>query len=108
MFFWNTTTGTANWRRGQASLGAGYAPNTAAEVLIVATRTRVDIRAKQVQAVAIADIVRSRRPIVAVATPTARRRRSEVAGVEEVIRITSPGLGLGSTGCTGLSCACTT
>ena len=83
MFFWNTTTGTANWRRGQASLGAGYAPNTVAVVLIVVIRTRVDIRAIQVQVVAIVVIVRSRRPIVAVATPIVRRRRIEVAGVEE-------------------------
>ena len=52
-------------------------------VLIVVIRTWVHIGAIQVQIVRIVVIVRSRRPIVAVATPIAGRRRIEVAGVEE-------------------------
>ena len=41
--------------------------------------------AVEAQAVGVATIVRRRRPIVPVATPTVRRRRSEDAGVDEVI-----------------------
>lgn len=54
-----------------------------AVVLIVVIRTRVDIGAIQVQVVRIVAIVRSRRPIVPVATSIVRRRAIEVAGVEE-------------------------
>ena len=43
----------------------------------------------QVQVVAIAVIVRSRRPIDAGQPSTARRRVIEVPGVEEVVRISS-------------------
>jgi len=43
----------------------------------------------QVQVVAIAVIARSRRPIVAVRPSIVRRRGIEVAGVEEVVRISS-------------------
>ena len=71
------------------ALGATDAPNTKAEVLTVATRTWADNRARQVQVVRIVVIVRSRRPIVPVATSIVRRRTSEAAGVEEVVRIGS-------------------
>jgi len=53
-------------------------------VLIVVIRTWVHIGAIQVQVVRIVVIVRSRRPIVAVAAPIVRRRRIEVAGVNEI------------------------
>ncbi len=69
-----------------SALATGDAPNTLTVVLIVVTRTWVHTGAIQVQIVRIDVIVRSRRPIVAVATPTAGRRHTEVAGVEEVIR----------------------
>ena len=45
----------------------------------------------QGQVVRIVDIVRSRRPIVAVTTSIIRRRRIEVAGVEEVIWVRPEG-----------------
>ena len=76
-------------RQGRTRLGAGDAPNTSAAVLIAVSRTWVHAGTIQGQVVAIVEIVRSRRPIEAVATPIVRGRRSEVAGVEEVIRISS-------------------
>ena len=63
-----------------------YAPNAEAEVLIVVIGTWAHIRAVQVQSVRLAVIARSRRPIVAATPPIAGGRRTEVAGVEEVIR----------------------
>ena len=69
-------------------LGATDAPNTAAAALIAVIGTWVDAGTTQAQEVATAASARSRRPIVAVATSTARRRGIEVAGVEEVVRET--------------------
>ena len=71
------------------ALGATDAPNTKAVELIVVNRTWVDVGATQVQVVRIVVIVRSRRPIDPVATSIVRRRTIEVAGVEEVVRISS-------------------
>ena len=59
-------------------------------VLIVVTDTRGHVVGTiQGQAVRIAAIDRSRRPIVAALTSIVGGRRIEVAGVEEVIRISS-------------------
>ena len=55
-----------------------------------------DISAVEVE-VAGAGTVRSRRPIVAVATPTIRRRTIEVAGVEEVVWVFTEGFSGGIT-----------
>ena len=76
-------------RRRNLRAGGGCTPNTEAVVLIVVIGTWVYAGTTQVQAVATVVTVRSRRPIEAVATSTVRRRRSEEAGVEEVVRISS-------------------
>ena len=70
-----------------------YAPNAAAETHIVATISWVDTRASQLQSVRIAATACGRRPIVAVAAPITRRRPNEVAGVEEIVRVTSKDFG---------------
>ena len=70
-------------------LGTLRTPNSDAIVLIAATGTWADNGATQLQDVAIVATVRSRRPIAAVRPPIIRRRTTEVAGVEEVIRVTS-------------------
>ena len=70
------------------TLGAGdRTPNTVAVVLIVVTGTWIHVGTTQEQVVATEATVRSRRPIVAAATPIECGRRSEEAGVEEIIRI---------------------
>ena len=66
---------------------------------MVETRTWVDTRAMQVQAVRIAATDRSRRPIVPEAAPTESGRRIEVAGIEEVVREASKG------SCGGFTCS---
>ena len=73
----------AGIRRRNLRAGGGCTPNTVAVVLIVVIGTWVHVGTIQVQVVAIVVTVRSRRPIVAVATSIVRRRRIEVAGVEE-------------------------
>ena len=69
--------------------GAYRTSNTAAAKLTVVTGTWVHAGTIQGQGVATEVIVRSRRPIEAVTSSTIRRRRTEVAGVEEVVRISS-------------------
>ena len=81
----------AGIRRRTLSTGRYRTPNTDAVALSAAIGTWVHVGTKQVQAVRSVVIVRSRRPIVAVTTSTARRRRIEVAGVEEVIWIRPKG-----------------
>ena len=76
-------------RRCNLRAGRNYTPNTDATVLIEVIVTWAHEGTIQVQAVAIGEIVRSRRPIVAVTTSTVGGRRIEAAGVEEVIRETS-------------------
>ena len=73
-----------HWRR-NLSTGRYRTPNTTAEGLTIVNGTRVHVRTMRKQVVRIVAIERSRRPIVAAATSIARRRCSEVAGVEEVI-----------------------
>ena len=73
----------AGIRRRTLSTGRYRTPNTVAVVLIVVIGTWVHVGTIQVQVVRIVVIVRSRRPIVAVTTSIVRRRRIEVAGVEE-------------------------
>ena len=87
--FWGTAENKCLLLRVQFRLGAYCTPNTEAVVLIEATGTWVHAETTQVQAVRIVAIDRSRRPIVATATSTARRRRIEATGVEEVVRIGS-------------------
>ena len=79
-----------------------HTPNTSAVVLTVVIRTWVNVGTIQVQEVATDVTVRSRRPIVTAATPTARGRRTEDAGVEEVVRKTSKFVSYWSS----FSCAC--
>ena len=78
-------------RRRTLSTGRYRTPNTVADVLIAGTGTWAHVGTIQAQFVRIAVIVRSRRPIAAVATPIAGGRRTEVAGIEEVIWEASPG-----------------
>ena len=68
----------------RCTLGTGRTPNTDAIALIVVTGTWAHVGTTQAQVVAIAVIVHSRRPIVAVTTSIDGRRPTEVAGVEEV------------------------
>ena len=72
--------------KGTVQLGAYRTPNTLPVALTVVTGTWVYAGTIQVQVVAIVVIARSRRPIVAVGPSIERRRSTEVAGVEEVVR----------------------
>ena len=70
-------------------LGTGRTPNTLPEVLIVVIGSWGHGGTSQFQIAATVFTNRSRRPIVAVGPSIARRRGIEVAGVEEVVRISS-------------------
>ena len=87
--FWGAVGKKCLLLRVQFRLGAYRAPNTQPVALKGDICTWVYAGAIQVQIVAIADIDRSRRPIVAGRPSIVGRRRSEAAGVEEVVRISS-------------------
>ena len=80
-------------------LGAYRTPNTLPVVLIVVIGTWVYAGTIQDQVVATVVTVRSRRPIAAARASIVGRRRTEVAGVEEVIWKASKG------NCGGFTCS---
>ena len=64
-------------------LGAYRTPNTTSVALTIVTNTWIRVGTIQVQIVATAAIVRSRRPIVAIGTTIVHRATVDVAGINE-------------------------